>query len=115
MDSVRPSAYFSAFHFAAIAVSNAAQSTVLPWIAFCSAAPRLSPPPDGNRSEPSKRTALAFATCAASRFARSFGYALAGTDLTGEMTAPVPAHTDPESAEVMYARNSFTPGLLVNA
>src|SRR5947207_3493296 len=115
VDSVRAAAYFSAFHLVFIAASNAAQSTVLPWIAVCSAAPRLSPPPEGNRSDPSKRTALAFATCAASRFARSFGYALAGTDLMGEMIAPVPAHTLPESAVVTYWRNSLTPGLFVNA
>src|SRR5437773_10601571 len=99
MDSVFAAAYFSAFHLVCIAVSNAAQSTVFPWIAIWSAAPRLSPPPEGNRSEPSKRTALAFATCAASRLARSVGYALAGTDLMGELIAPVPAHPAPDSAE----------------
>src|SRR5919109_1051213 len=74
-----------------------------------------SPPPDGSRSDPSNRTADALATCAASRLARSFGYALEGTDLTGEMIAPVPAHTDPESDVVMYWMNSFTPGFVVNA
>src|SRR5437762_13562319 len=90
MDSVRAPAYFSAFHLACIDVSNFAQSTVLPRSASCKAAPISSPPPEGSRSEPSKRTADAFATCAASRLARSFGYALAGTDFTGEMIAPVP-------------------------
>src|SRR5207245_5037648 len=62
MDSVRARLYFSAFHLACIDVSNFAQSTVLPRSASCSAAPMSSPPPDGSRSEPSKRTADAFAT-----------------------------------------------------
>ena len=47
--------------------------------------------------------------------ARSFGYALAGTDFTGEMIAPVPAQTEPASDVVMYWMNSLTPGLVVNA
>src|SRR5438128_10178695 len=112
MDSVR--AYFSAFHLAWIDVSNFAQSTVLPRSASCSAAPMSSPPPDGSRSEPSKRTAGAPATCAASRFARSFGYAVAGTDLTGEIIAALPAQTPPAPAVVLYCRNYLTPGLVVN-
>src|SRR5438477_13177816 len=99
MDSVR--AYFSAFHLAWMDDSNFAQSTVLPRSASCSAAPMSSPPPDGRRSEPSKRTAVAFATCAAPRLARSFGYAEAGTDLIGDMIAPVPAQTETDSREVM--------------
>src|SRR5947209_12722000 len=115
MSSVQARGYFSAFHLACIDVSNFAQSTVLPRSASCSAAPMSSPPPDGSRSEPSKRTADAFATCAASRLARSFGYAVAGTDLIGEMIAPVPAQTEPASAVVMYCMNSLTPGLVVKA
>src|SRR5438128_953587 len=86
MSSVQARGYFSAFHLAWIDVSNFAQSTVLPRSASCNAAPMSSPPPDGRRSEPSKRTAVAFATCAASRLASSFGYAVAGTDLTGALT-----------------------------
>src|SRR5207253_11352665 len=73
------------------------------------------PRPEGTRSEPSKRAAGALATCASPRLARSFGYALEGTDLTGEMTAPVPAQTEPESDLVMYWMNSLTPGFVVNA
>src|SRR5438132_12127235 len=111
MDSVR--AYFSAFHLAWMDDSNFAQSTVLPRSASCSAAPMSSPPPEGSRSEPSKRTAGALATCAASRLARSFGYALEGTALTGEMSAPVPADTEPEAGAEVYWMNSCTRGCVV--
>src|SRR6266511_4828906 len=70
------------------------------WITFRSVKPQLSASDLGSRSEPSKRKALAPATCLASVRAMTLGYALNGTRLFGETICPVEAKTLPASGEL---------------
>jgi hypothetical protein len=71
--------------------------------------------PAGSRSDPSKRTALALATCSASLATSSFGYTAVSTPMMGEMMAPVEAHTSPAAGVVIHSTNSATPGSSVRA